>query len=596
METVFQIYAALVRYLLPVAAIVIYVLVRRGMLRQPKNDRVLAVLEINSTQIRLPVTNYETSIGSSSGCDVVINMPDISRQHAVLTLNENGYWRVNDTKSKGGTRINGIQNTQELNVRIGDVISLAGETLTLLPADAELDPYGLGPPVKKGFDRHMENWFSRHPKREPKPLVNLLWLNLFQLLALGQAFATVSSEYYLPLLVAFFVVMALPWLWQAVGKLAGITNKSAEIIAFFLTTLGLCTTASAAPDDIIKQTIAFVAGFALFCALLVVLNNLQWAMRLRRYAAIASFLLLAITLVPGIGANINGQRNWIRIGSWTLQPSEFAKILFVFAGAATLQWLLTTKNLLALSVYSVGCMGILFLTGDFGAAIIFFLAFLVLILMTSGDFRYLLLVGGAAVAGVGIILRFKPYIANRFSLWGNVFSDVYGLGWQQSRTLMSIASGGMFGLGAGAGSLKRVGASDTDLIFGILCEEWGLIMGIVVLLCVCLFLRGAIRSGQNTRSSYYTIAACTAGAIFVFQASLNVFGCTDILPFTGVTLPFISNGGSSMMASWCMLAFFTAALNYTRPNVEAITVPVQHMDTGRKKDKRKYKAGVPQEW
>lgn len=572
-------YAAIARYALVAVGIIIYFLVRRGMLYQPKNERTLAVLEIDCTQKRLPVTHYETTIGRSRGCDVVINLPAISRQHAVLTLNDNGYWRVADTKSRGGTLINGQENTDDFDIRIGDVISLAGVNITLMPADTLVKK--VRKKGKRSADEYLQDWLAAHPKRAGSGIAPVLWLNLFQLLALVQMHFAVGAEYRAALYIAFLVVMAMPWIWHIIAWMVNIQNRMAETAAFFLTTIGICATASATPDDLIKQTIAFVMGFVLFCALLVVLNNLNLTMFLRKYAGAASFVLLAITLIPGLGVNINGQRNWINLGFITVQPSEFAKILFVFTGAATLQWLLTTKNLLRLSLYAAGCMVLLFLTGDFGTALIFFMAFLVLILMTSGDLRALFLTGAAAGLGAGLVLRYKPYIGRRFATWGRVFSDVYGLGWQQSRTLMAIASGGLFGLGAGMGTLKRVPAADTDLVFGILCEEWGLLMGLLVLGFICLFLRSAMRSGQSTRSSYYTIAACTAGSIFVFQAALNIFGCTDVLPFTGVTLPFISNGGSSIMASWCMLAFFTAALNYTQPAVEAITVPVQGKDTPR---------------
>lgn len=572
MEILSSVYGVVVRYALVAIAVVVYVLVRRGMLHQPKSERILAVLEIEGSQRRLPVTHYETTIGRSKGCDVVINMRAVSPQHAVLTLNENGYWRVADTKSKGGTLINGEENTDNFDIRIGDVITLAGINITLMPADTVVKK---NRKPRKSGDERLQDWFTDHPGRSGKAATALVFLNVFQLLAMLQMRLVIGAEYYTSLYVAFLVVMAVPWVWHIASRLIGIQNKMAEIAAFFLTTLGFCATATAFPADLTKQVIAFVLGFVLFCVLLVVLKNLKLTMFLRKYAAVGTFILLALTLIPGLGMNVNGQRNWINLGFTTLQPSEFAKILFVFTGAATLQWLLTTKNLMRLSLYAMGAMALLFLTGDFGTALVFFTAFLALILMTSGDLRALLLTGAAAGLGAGIVLRYKPYIGQRFSLWGKVFSDVYGKGWQQARTLMAIASGGLFGLGAGAGTLKRVAAADTDMVFGIVCEEWGLLMGLVVLGFVCLFLHSAMRSGQTTRSSYYTIAACTAGSIFVFQAALNIFGCTDVLPFTGVTLPFVSNGGSSMMASWCMLAFFTAALNFTRPEVEAITVPVQ---------------------
>ncbi|HIZ16805.1 MAG TPA: FtsW/RodA/SpoVE family cell cycle protein, partial [Firmicutes bacterium] len=102
---------------------------------------------------------------------------------------------------------------------------------------------------------------------------------------------------------------------------------------------------------------------------------------------------------------------------------------------------------------------------------------------------------------------------------------------------------------------------DTDLIFGLLCEELGIIIGLCIAACYILLLWGAIRASKNARSSYYSIAACATAGLLIFQAALNIFGSTDVLPLTGVTLPFVSNGGSSMMSCWGILAFITAVLN-----------------------------------
>lgn len=117
--------------------------------------------------------------------------------------------------------------------------------------------------------------------------------------------------------------------------------------------------------------------------------------------------------------------------------------------------------------------------------------------------------------------------------------------------------------------MKNVYAADTDIVFGLLAEEWGLLIALMTVSCYILFMFTAIRSHHTSYSSYYVIAACTAGSIFMVQAALNIFGTTDILPMTGVTLPFISNGGSSMAASWGMLSFITAALNYAKPKIKS---------------------------
>jgi cell division protein FtsW (lipid II flippase) len=124
---------------------------------------------------------------------------------------------------------------------------------------------------------------------------------------------------------------------------------------------------------------------------------------------------------------------------------------------------------------------------------------------------------------------------------------------------MCLAAGGLFGVGAGNGQLKYVFAADSDIVFATVCEEWGLLIGICCVLCIVCIALFAVRSASLGRSSFYTISACAAMTILVFQMILNVFGTVDYLPFTGVTFPFLSNGGSSMMGAWGLLAFVKAA-------------------------------------
>ena len=128
------------------------------------------------------------------------------------------------------------------------------------------------------------------------------------------------------------------------------------------------------------------------------------------------------------------------------------------------------------------------------------------------------------------------------------------------------------GVGAGKGWLSGLPAADTDIVFGMLCEEWGLVIAVLTVLCIITLAVFAVRACRAGRSSFYTIAACAATSLLVFRTCLNVFGAVDILPFTGVTLPFVSNGGSSMLSAWGMLAFLKAT--DTRQNASfAVRLP-----------------------
>ena len=127
------------------------------------------------------------------------------------------------------------------------------------------------------------------------------------------------------------------------------------------------------------------------------------------------------------------------------------------------------------------------------------------------------------------------------------------------RTMSAAASGGLFGMGAGNGWLHNIGAADTDLVFGILCEELGLIIAVLAVASIATLAVFAVKSASLGRSTLYVIAACAATSMLVVQTLLNVCGSVDLLPLTGVTFPFISNGGSSMIGAWGLLAFIKAA-------------------------------------
>ncbi len=195
---------------------------------------------------------------------------------------------------------------------------------------------------------------------------------------------------------------------------------------------------------------------------------------------------------------------------------------------------------------------------DFGTAAIFFVTFLVIAYMRSGDFATLSLICGGAVFGAGIILKFKPYILSRFASWGHAWEAASTTGYQQTRTMSAAASGGLLGMGAGNGWLHNVAAADTDLVFGMLCEEWGLLIAVLAVGSIITLAFFAARACRVGRSSFYTIAACAAASLLVFQTCLNVFGSVDLLPLTGVTFPFVSNGGSAMMSAWGLLAYLKA--------------------------------------
>jgi cell division protein FtsW (lipid II flippase) len=221
--------------------------------------------------------------------------------------------------------------------------------------------------------------------------------------------------------------------------------------------------------------------------------------------------------------------------------------------------IMNKRNIILFIGYSVLICGCLALMNDFGTALIFFCAFLVIAYMRSGSMGTVALaITALGFAGV-IALRIAPHALQRFSTWRHIWEDPFVGGYQQTQALMCLASGGLFGLGPEGGLLQHVFAADSDIVFATISEEWGLILAVMTVLCIAVMAYFTIRTAQVSRSSFYTIGGCTAASVLVIQTILNCLGTLDILPFTGVTFPFISSGGSSIISCWGLLAFIKAA-------------------------------------
>ena len=339
-------------------------------------------------------------------------------------------------------------------------------------------------------------------------------------------------------------------------------NFELEFIAFFLCGIGLCVTTSVSPTTIVTQLVSVILGIIVYDILLWFLQDVNRVMKLRLPLAVFTLLFFGACFVyiRFIVGPKHGAYNWLYLGGVSIQPAELVKIAFIFVGAASLDKLLTAKNSYLYIVFALGCIGIPVLMRDMGTALIFFFTFIIIAFMRSGDIRSILFICAIAVVGAVIVIALKPYVANRFMAYRHVWenSDNSG-GYQQVRTLIYCVSGGLFGLGLGTGKLRDIFASTTDLVFGVVCEEFGMIVAFCIVICFAVIAIYAVVNSKSAPSTFYSIAACSAAAMLLFQTSLNIFGITDLLPLTGVTLPFVSQGGSSMICSWALFAFIKAA-------------------------------------
>lgn len=394
-------------------------------------------------------------------------------------------------------------------------------------------------------------------QRNVNPYIMLFIITLFQLICLLTVATRVDEQYKMNVLIAFGGYLLVEYAYFIGTRLVlGRRGFEVEFVAFLLTSIGLSITASVYPDGVMKQFIAVLVGIGGFVVLQWVLRDVKFCNSIRIPVAVLALGLLAFTLI--FAKVTNGAKNWIYISGISIQPSELVKVAFIFVGAASLEKLQSNRSLTKFVVFAFGCVGALFLMYDFGTALIFFFTFIVIAFMRSGDIRTIVLVCTVALMGGLLVLMFRPYVANRFAAYGHVWEYFDTSGYQQTRTMIYSASGGLFGVGLGNGKLRDIFAATEDLVFGVVCEEFGMIMAGAILLSYIALLVYSIRHSKYARSSFYAICACAAASLMLFQAALNVFGVNDILPLTGVTLPFISRGGSSIISCWMLLAFIKA--------------------------------------
>lgn len=540
-ETTVQVFQAVLRYLAPILAFILLLRTVKPLLTFKMEPEIWAWLCPGDGR-RLAITHWENIIGSHKKSDVVIDLPTVEKSHAVLTRYDDGSWTISDADSRSGVFVNG-ERVEIASLEEKDVITIGDVDMVFLP-----------------MSKRQEGRLATLRTQAAFPvdsLANLFLLSILQLLCAVSYLMTGDGTYGAQIVMGFSGIMICQWLLMMFYLCIKKPSFELETLAFFLCTAGMAAIAAVKPGEMTKQLIAMVLGVVLFLCMGWALRNLGRAKKLRYLAGIVGIGLLLITLV--FGKNFNGARNWLMIGGMSIQPSELSKVCFVFVGASAMERVLTKRNLILFIIYSVAMCLCLAVMNDFGTALIFFVAFLLIAYLRSGS------VGTVALActSVGLagmlVVRMAPHALRRFAGWRHIWEDPLGAGYQQTRALMCLASGGLFGLGAGRGKMVRLFAADSDVVFATISEEWGILLAIMLVISVIAYGLFALRMAGIGRSTFYTIASCTAAGILLVQTILNVLGTLDVLPLTGVTFPFVSNGGSSMIGAWGLLAFIKAS-------------------------------------
>ncbi|NDC51581.1 MAG: putative lipid II flippase FtsW [Actinobacteria bacterium] len=347
-----------------------------------------------------------------------------------------------------------------------------------------------------------------------------------------------------------------------------------------LTALGLVMVLSASSVTSLNESgnsFAVVLRQGIFLALALPLAWLAMHLKetlwipIARTSLVVSAGLLILPQIPGVGKTIGGNTNWIGIGSFTIQPSEFAKVGMILWCAMRLrihdQRSSQGKFSSPISLIAPGVALLLFLVllgKDLGTAVVF-AAIVAGILFISG-------LPMRAFAAFGFILGIPFLILiinssnrlNRFAAFFDPFSveNYKGVGWQQAHSIMGLASGGALGTGLGSSKQKwgNLPEAHTDFIFAVIGEELGLLGTLAVLILFGILILGIFRVALRAENSFESYASAGIGCWFAIQVLLNIGTVISVLPVVGVTLPFISYGGSSLLASFISIGFVLGVL------------------------------------
>ena len=371
--------------------------------------------------------------------------------------------------------------------------------------------------------------------------IMLFFFSAFLLLALRgelrwQGFALAAA---VPALI-WVATMALPHFFPADKLLLAIAN--------FLCALGVLVLYATDLDEGtsrgLQQAVYYSFGIV---AMLVCILLIRYIRKWRLFVYVIMLGAAGLMALPlAIGSEINGATNWIFIAGVSVQPSELVKLALLLV----LSYFMSRRRFVPWFLFAVYCLGMLMLQQDLGTALIYYTTALLLIFANTGNLALTGLgvvgAGGAAVVGYQ---RFK-HVQTRVAIWQYPWLTADSTGYQIVQSLMAIASGGLFGVGLGLGKPRVIPVYFTDCIFAVICEQFGIIFGIFVLVMyVILILRG-VTIATSARQSFHALIAMGATIILGVQTFVIIGGVLKLIPLTGVTMPFVSYGGTSLVS--CM--------------------------------------------
>ena len=402
----------------------------------------------------------------------------------------------------------------------------------------------------------------------------------------GMYFKTNENKILIFYVAQVLMLAAIIWLYMKIYPLASrlIVNNMCMLL-----TIGFIMITRLSYTKAVKQSLIVSGGFLISMLVPVIIRKVKGLAHLRIFYAFVGLVALGAVIL--IGQVSGGAKLGFEIAGIGIQPSEFVKILFVFFTAASLYKTNQFKNIFFTTLVAAFHVLILVLSKDLGAALIIFVVYLVMLYVATKQPMYAIAGLGAGSIAAVAAYRLFAHVRVRVQAWQNPFAVYENGGYQVAQSLFAIGTGGWFGTGLYQGKANTIPVADEDFIFSAISEEMGLIFALCLILiclsCYVMFLNIAMQ----LRSRFYKLVALGLGTCYIFQTFLNIGGVTKFIPSTGVTLPLVSYGGSSVLSTLIMFAIIQGLYIMKEDEDEAIERKRQQIQQERKRRDRYHRIG-----
>ncbi len=377
------------------------------------------------------------------------------------------------------------------------------------------------------------------------------------------------------------MLAALPLATPLMLRLAGRTWDAHLLApAWVLCALGLAVIARVQPSILPTQMLWIAVGWSAFIALVGFPLVLPWLLRFRYWLLLAGLLLVLVTLVAGEDVTGEGARLWLTVGPVRMQPAELLRVLLIAfiaghlalrasqAGARGIEMRSLRDDWLPLlAMFAITVLAVL-AQRDFGPSLIFGASLVAILYLATGRKSYVLAAVGIGLAAVVLIYFGSDRIQDRVDAWIDPWSDPRGAGYQSLQAIGGFVFGGVFGAGPGYGYPGLIPAAHTDYPLAVIGEEWGLLGSLAVIALYGLLVAHALRRASTSRGPFEQLLSAGLAISIAAQVLLVTGGVLRLVPLTGLTSPFLSYGGSSMVMSWVILALLVSAQGERRPPEE----------------------------